>query len=161
MYQKYFKRLLDIVLSLFLIILLSPVFLVLSICVYFGMGSPVMFSQERIGKDEKIFKLYKFRTMTDARDENGELLPDEVRLTKFGKLLRTGLVLGQGMQPCDFRIMRHPLEECSWSLCMLVCLWHLTGCSYIYMLNNWRDSRGARIEHRWATILRKKIIYQP
>ena len=65
------------------------------------------------------------------------------------------------VNPCDFRIMRHPLEECSWSLCMLVCLWHLTGCSYIYMLNNWRDSRGARIEHRWATILRKKIIYQP
>ena len=65
------------------------------------------------------------------------------------------------VNPCDFRIMRHPLEECSWSLCMLVCLWHLTGCSYIYMLNNWRDSRGARIEHRWAKFLHKHIIYQP
>ena len=69
--------------------MLSPVLLVTAILVRTKLGSPVIFCQERPGRDERIFKLYKFRSMTDARDENGDLLPDEVRLTKFGKLLRS------------------------------------------------------------------------
>lgn len=88
MYKKRIKRCLDIVLSLCGIIVLSPVLLVLFILVRVKLGSPVLFKQERPGKGEKIFTLCKFRTMTDARDEKGELLPDEVRLTKFGRLLR-------------------------------------------------------------------------
>lgn len=89
LYEKYFKRLLDIILSLTAIILLFPIILIVTILVYFKLGSPVLFSQERPGKDEKIFRMYKFRTMTDERDEKGELLPDSVRLTAFGKWLRS------------------------------------------------------------------------
>lgn len=89
MYGKVVKRLIDIIISGFGLILLSPLFLVLCILVRVKLGSPVLFTQERPGKDEKIFKLYKFRSMTDERDEKGELLPDEVRLTRFGKLLRS------------------------------------------------------------------------
>ena len=88
-YEKYIKRILDFLLSLFALIVLSIPMLAVAILVRIKLGSPVIFCQERPGKDEKIFKLYKFRTMTDARDENGELLPDEVRLTKFGKFLRS------------------------------------------------------------------------
>lgn len=86
---KYIKRFFDIVSSLIAIIILSPVLVITSILVRTKLGSPVLFKQERPGKDEKIFTLMKFRTMTDERDENGELLPDEVRLTKFGKFLRS------------------------------------------------------------------------
>lgn len=86
---KYVKRFFDIVSSLLAIIVLSPLLLVIAILVRIKLGSPVLFKQERPGKDEKIFTLMKFRTMTDERDENGELLPDEVRLTKFGKFLRS------------------------------------------------------------------------
>ncbi|WP_105209493.1 sugar transferase [Streptococcus suis] len=89
LYEKYFKRLLDIILSLTAIILLFPIILIVTILVYFKLGSPVLFSQKRPGKDEKIFRMYKFRTMTDERDEKGELLPDSVRLTAFGKWLRS------------------------------------------------------------------------
>lgn len=88
-YEKYIKRILDFLLSLFALIVLSIPMLAVAILVRIKLGSPVIFCQERPGKNEKIFKLYKFRTMTDARDENGELLPDEVRLTKFGKFLRS------------------------------------------------------------------------
>lgn len=88
MYKKWVKRCLDFLLSLCAIILLSPLLLVLTILVRVKLGSPVIFHQERPGKDEKIFTLCKFRTMTDERDERGELLPDAVRLTKFGKFLR-------------------------------------------------------------------------
>ena len=88
-YERYIKRFLDIVLSGGALIVLSPVLLVTAILVRTKLGSPVIFCQERPGKDEKIFKLYKFRSMTDERDENGNLLPDEVRLTRFGKLLRS------------------------------------------------------------------------
>lgn len=88
-YETYIKRLLDIVLSGLALIVLSPVLLVTAILVRTKLGSPVIFHQDRPGKDEKIFRLYKFRSMTDERDENGNLLPDEVRLTKFGKLLRS------------------------------------------------------------------------
>lgn len=87
-YEKYIKRPLDCVLSLCALVLLSPVMLATAILVRVKLGSPVFFTQDRPGKDEKIFKLYKFRTMTDKRDENGELLPDAVRLTKFGAGLR-------------------------------------------------------------------------
>lgn len=86
---KYVKRFFDIVSSLLAIIVLSPLLLVIAILVRIKLGSPVLFKQERPGKDEKIFTLMKFRTMTDERDENGELLPDEIRLTKFGKFLRS------------------------------------------------------------------------
>ncbi len=86
---KYIKRFFDIVSSLIAIIILSPVLVITSILVRTKLGSPVLFKQERPGKDEKIFTLMKFRTMTDERDENGELLPDEFRLTKFGQFLRS------------------------------------------------------------------------
>lgn len=89
MYAKYIKRLLDIVLSLIAIIVLSPVYLIVAIVVRIQMGAPVLFSQDRIGKDEKVFKLYKFRSMTNEKDENGELLPEKDRLTKFGIALRS------------------------------------------------------------------------
>lgn len=89
MYAQCFKRLLDIVLSGLALVVLSPVLLIVAILVRTKLGSPVIFCQERPGKNEKIFKMYKFRSMTDARDEQGELLPDEVRLTKFGKILRS------------------------------------------------------------------------
>lgn len=88
-YARYIKRILDIVLSLTGMVVLCPVYLVVAILVRIKLGSPVIFCQERPGKDEKIFKLYKFRSMTDERDENGELLPDSVRLTKFGRVLRS------------------------------------------------------------------------
>lgn len=87
-YARYIKRLLDICLSGCALIVLSPVLLIVAVLVRTKLGSPVIFCQERPGKDEKIFKMYKFRSMTDARDENGELLPDEVRLTRFGRALR-------------------------------------------------------------------------
>ena len=89
MYKNYLKRVMDFVLSLMAIIVLSPVLLVVAVLVRTKLGSPVLFKQERPGKDEKIFKLYKFRTMTGEKDENGKLMPDEVRLTKFGKMLRS------------------------------------------------------------------------
>ena len=88
-YEKYIKRLLDIILSGCALLVLSPVLLVTAILVRVKLGSPVLFKQPRPGKDEKIFNLYKFRSMTDEKDEAGNLLPDEVRLTKFGKLLRS------------------------------------------------------------------------
>lgn len=88
MYKNCIKRCLDFLLSLCGIIVLSPVLLVLCILVRMKLGSPVLFRQERPGKNERIFTLCKFRTMTDEKDENGKLLPDAVRLTKFGKFLR-------------------------------------------------------------------------
>ena len=89
MYKKFVKRLLDIVLSGTALIILSPVLLIVAILVRIKLGSPVIFHQKRPGKDGKIFTMCKFRTMTDEKDGNGNLLPDEVRLTKFGKLLRS------------------------------------------------------------------------
>ena len=89
MYAKYIKRILDFILSLIALIVLSPVLLVVAILVRIKLGSPIIFKQQRPGKDEKIFTLYKFRTMTDKRDIDGNLLPDEYRLTKFGKFLRS------------------------------------------------------------------------
>lgn len=88
MYAKYIKRPMDFILSLVAIICLSWLMVIIAVLVRIKLGSPVLFAQERPGKNEKIFKMYKFRSMTDERDENGRLLPDEVRLTKFGKLLR-------------------------------------------------------------------------
>ena len=89
MYRKFGKRFLDLVLSSIAIILLSPLLAAVAVLVRFKLGSPVLFHQERPGLDEKIFTLCKFRTMTDERDEQGNLLPDSARLTPFGKLLRT------------------------------------------------------------------------
>ena len=88
-YSKYIKRLLDILISLTFIVLFSWLYLILVILVRIKLGSPVLFCQERPGYNEKIFKLYKFRTMTDKRDEKGNLLPDSERLTKFGSMLRS------------------------------------------------------------------------
>lgn len=87
-YEKYIKRLLDIVCALLALVVFCWLYAIVAILVRIKLGSPVIFKQERPGKNEKIFKLYKFRTMTDERDKNGDLLPDEVRLTKFGRLLR-------------------------------------------------------------------------
>ena len=89
MYRKYIKRLLDFILSLIAIIILSPILLIVAILVRIKLGSPVIFKQKRPGLHERLFTLYKFRTMTDQKDEQGNLLPDEIRLTKFGKLLRS------------------------------------------------------------------------
>ena len=89
MYKNAVKRFLDFMLSLTGIIVLSPILLILWILVRMKLGSPVLFHQERPGRHEKIFKLYKFRSMTDEKDAQGNLLPDEVRLTKFGKILRS------------------------------------------------------------------------
>ncbi len=88
MYKRFVKRALDIILSLAAIIFLSPVLLALALLVRCKLGSPVFFKQERPGKDEKIFTLCKFRTMTDKKDKEGKLLPDSKRLTKFGKAMR-------------------------------------------------------------------------
>lgn len=88
MYGKYIKRLLDIICSLSAIIVLSPVLIIVSVLVRIKLGLPIIFKQQRVGKDERIFTMYKFRTMTDERDENGNLLPNEARFTKFGSILR-------------------------------------------------------------------------
>ncbi|PEU59995.1 sugar transferase [Priestia megaterium] len=88
-YRNYIKRLLDIILSLIAIIGLSFLFLIVAFLVRVKLGSPVLFKQKRPGMNEKVFLMYKFRTMTDARGVDGELLPDEVRLTRFGKFLRS------------------------------------------------------------------------
>jgi undecaprenyl phosphate N,N'-diacetylbacillosamine 1-phosphate transferase len=88
-YQRLIKRPMDFILSIFALFVLSPVFLIVSVLVRVKLGSPVLFKQERPGLNEKIFTMYKFRTMTDEKDKNGNLLPDHVRLTKFGKLLRS------------------------------------------------------------------------
>ena len=89
MYRRFFKRLLDILLSLCILVLLSPVYVILIVLVRIKLGSPVFFRQERPGLNGEIFTLYKFRTMTDARDKDGKLLPDKDRLTSFGKFLRS------------------------------------------------------------------------
>lgn len=88
-YRRFIKRPMDFILSLIAIIILSPVFLTVAILVRINLGSPIIFKQQRPGLNEEIFTMFKFRTMTDEKDENGELLPDEVRLTKFGKFLRS------------------------------------------------------------------------
>ncbi len=88
-YERFIKRPQDFLCALLAIIVFSPVMIVTSMLVKTKLGSPVLFAQERPGKDGKVFKLYKFRTMTDEKDENGELLPDEVRLTSFGRRLRS------------------------------------------------------------------------
>jgi len=89
MYAKYIKRPQDFLCALLAIIVLSPIMIITAILVRVKLGSPVLFTQDRPGKNEKIFKLYKFRTMTDGKDKDGNLLPDEVRLTSFGKKLRS------------------------------------------------------------------------
>jgi undecaprenyl phosphate N,N'-diacetylbacillosamine 1-phosphate transferase len=88
-YSRFVKRPMDFILSLIVIIVLSPVLLVVAVLVRTKLGSPVLFKQKRPGLNEEIFMMYKFRTMTDERDENGEQLPDSIRLTKFGRLLRS------------------------------------------------------------------------
>lgn len=89
MYKKYFKRLLDCIMALIGLIVLSPLMLIIAVLVRIKLGSPVIFKQPRPGLNEGIFTLYKFRTMIDERDQNGELLPDERRLTAFGRWLRS------------------------------------------------------------------------
>lgn len=89
MYKKYIKRLLDIVLSFSFILILSPIFLILSIAVRINMGSPIFFNQERVGKNERIFMMHKFRTMTNKKDKDGKFLPDDQRVTKLGRFLRS------------------------------------------------------------------------
>ncbi|KMY43006.1 sugar transferase [Bacillus sp. FJAT-27916] len=88
-YRRYVKRPMDFILSLIAIIVLSPVFIIVAILVRTKLGSPILFKQERPGLNEKIFMMYKFRSMTDEKDDSGALLPDDVRLTKFGKFLRS------------------------------------------------------------------------
>lgn len=88
-YRRFIKRPMDFSLALIAVIVLSPILLVVAILVRTKLGSPILFKQKRPGLNEEIFMMYKFRTMTDERDDKGELLPDSVRLTKFGKLLRS------------------------------------------------------------------------
>lgn len=89
LYEKYFKRLLDLLLSLVALIAFSPLMLVVAVLVRTKLGSPILFKQQRPGKNEVIFSMYKFRTMTDEKDSEGNLLPDSMRLTGFGKFLRS------------------------------------------------------------------------
>jgi len=89
LYQKFVKRFLDIVFSLIFIVLLSPLMVTIAVLVKINLGNPIIFKQERPGLNEKTFVLYKFRTMKDEKNENGELLPDSIRLTNFGRILRS------------------------------------------------------------------------
>lgn len=89
LYERYIKRCIDLILALIAVIVLSPILAVVAILVRCKLGSPVLYKQQRPGLHEGIFTIYKFRTMTDERDANGELLSDEMRLTKFGKILRS------------------------------------------------------------------------
>ncbi|MBO5570795.1 MAG: sugar transferase [Clostridia bacterium] len=89
MYRNCMKRVLDFCLSLIGIVILAPLLILIAVLVRVNLGAPVLFKQQRVGKDEKIFTMMKFRTMSDRRDDNGELLPDEMRHTKFGDLLRS------------------------------------------------------------------------
>ena len=88
-YEKYVKRFLDIIISFTVLVIFSPILLIVGLLVRINLGAPVLFKQARPGRNEEIFYMYKFRSMSDAKDENGELLPDSVRLTKFGRLLRS------------------------------------------------------------------------
>lgn len=88
-YRNYLKRPMDFLLALLAIVILSPLLIIIAILVRINLGSPVLFKQKRPGLNEKVFVMYKFRTMTDERDNNGNLLSDELRLTKFGKFLRS------------------------------------------------------------------------
>lgn len=89
LYEQYVKRSLDIICAILAIVIFGWLYLIIAILVRIKLGSPVLFTQLRSGKNEKMFKMYKFRTMTEVRNESGELLPDEARLTSFGKWLRT------------------------------------------------------------------------
>ena len=97
-YEKYFKRPIDIVCALLAIIVFSWLYLIVAILVRINLGSPVLFRQKRPGKDGKIFEMYKFRSMSNAKNQDGELLPDTERLTKFGRFLRStsfdGYIIG-------------------------------------------------------------------
>ena len=88
-YEAFFKRFIDVVASGLIIVLFWWLYLILAVIVRFNLGSPIIFVQDRPGKNGKVFKLYKFRSMSDKRDENGELLPDKLRLNKFGRILRS------------------------------------------------------------------------
>ena len=88
-YEAFFKRFIDIACSLLFILVFWWLFLILALIVRVNLGTPVIFTQDRPGKDGKIFKLYKFRSMSNAKDENGEFLPDKQRITKFGRILRS------------------------------------------------------------------------
>ena len=88
-YERFVKRPQDFILSLIALIVLSPIFLIIAILIRIKLGSPIIFKQERIGVNDKIFNMYKFRTMTNERDEKGELLPDDLRITMFGNFLRS------------------------------------------------------------------------
>ncbi|NLJ18150.1 sugar transferase [Globicatella sulfidifaciens] len=88
-YSRFLKRPMDFTLSLIAIVILSPIFLITGLLVRIKLGGPILFKQERPGLNNTIFTMYKFRTMTNARDKQGNLLPDEIRLTKFGKMLRS------------------------------------------------------------------------
>lgn len=88
-YERFLKRPMDFILSTFAIIFFSPILIIISYFVRIKLGSPILFKQKRPGLNEKIFTMYKFRTMTDEKDENGQLLPDNIRLTKFGRMLRS------------------------------------------------------------------------
>lgn len=89
MYERYIKRILDFLIALVFLVVFCWLYAILAVLVRVKLGSPVIFKQERPGKNAKIFRLYKFRTMTDERDAEGNLLPDDVRLTKFGRMLRS------------------------------------------------------------------------
>ncbi len=108
-YAKYLKRPLDILCALAALVVFGWLYIIVALLVRIKLGSPVLFTQDRPGKDEKIFKLYKFRTMTDQRDEKGELLPDEIRLTDFGRFLRSTSL---DEMPEAFNLIKGELSVC-------------------------------------------------
>ena len=111
MYKHFFKRFFDLLLSLLAVIVLSPILLILSIVVLCNMGAPIFFKQKRVGKNEKIFTMYKFRTMNNKKDENGNLLPDDQRVTKFGKFLRSTSLDELGPSPLLVEYLPYYTEE--------------------------------------------------
>ena len=109
MYKNYIKRILDVVISLICIVVLIPFYILISLVVLLKMGRPVLFSQERIGKGEKTFRLYQFRSMTNAKDRNGNLLEEEKRLTKTGIFLRSSSL---DELPEFFSILKGDMSRC-------------------------------------------------
>ena len=159
-YKKYGKRLMDIILSFLGIIVLSPIMLITAFLVRMRLGSPVIFRQKRPGKNENIFEMYKFRTMTDTKDQDGNLLPDDVRLTSFGKKLRSASI---DELPELFNILKGDMSVVAVSythLLMLVGTVVNNGILYVDTANQYRSDmdRDTALIEAGATRLRPILM---